>query len=76
MAKANLTAEASDDILQQIFAQIDEDGSRDIERVELVNFLRHADFNLTGVALVQKQETFGLQRQHTMAEVREEAEHP
>ena len=60
MAKANLTTEASDDILMQIFAQIDEDGSRDIQRAELVNFLKHADVNLAGVAPVQAQQTFGL----------------
>lgn len=76
MAKANLTTEASDDILMQIFAQIDEDGSRDIQRAELVNFLKHADVNLAGVAPVQAQQTFGLHRQKTMTEVREEVKHP
>lgn len=72
MAKKNMSAEASDDILMQIFNQIDEDGSQSIERQELVNFLKHADFNLTTVAPIENQQTFGLQRKKTMTEVREE----
>ena len=72
MTKAGLTVEASDDVLTQIFNQIDEDGSESIERAELVNFLRHADFNLTAVAAVSTSQSSGLRRKKTMREHNEE----
>ena len=74
MTKAKLSVEASDEILMQIFNQIDQDGSRSIDRVELVNFLKHADFNLTAVAAYSKNKTVGNQKKKkTMAELHEAA---
>ena len=55
MAKKGVEVEASEEILKDIFNQIDEDKSKTIERVELVNFLLNCEFTLsTDVQIKQK----------------------
>ena len=51
MEKKGIKVEATEDILIQIFNQIDEDGNKQIERAELVGFLKNCDFNLSSVQI-------------------------
>ena len=57
-----MEVEASEDILLQIFNQIDEDGNKQIERAELVNFLASGEFNLDGVRIREKHPDSHVQR--------------